>query len=334
MSGFIKLNRDIEGTWIHEDDRYFKAWCTILLNVNWKPANVVIGSKNLFCDVNEALFSLDTWAKKFGKSWNKDKVRRFFNRLETHHYISTKSATKTTRLKVLVSSDCEDEPHDKDTNTDTKMARTPHPIEELRIKELIKSKLTEPLKQSFEEFLKMRKQIKKPLKTSRAIQTKINRLQKYLDEHGEQKTLACITLSLDNEWQDIKMEWLERELKTKQAPKSDNNESHDLESYLAENMHHVELRKMKESGKLDQLKEKLKENQFKLSNIAKAYKNEMITTLFLFEALFLPLGNRLGGSNDKRKLESFQKWVKTLSDYNQNKGDIRQLLKDRNKNLV
>jgi hypothetical protein len=42
----------------------------------------------------------------------------------------------------------------------------------------------------------------------------------------------------------------------------------------------------------------------------------------------MPLGNSLGGSNPERKQESFERIFKKLSDYNQNQGDMRQLVKD------
>lgn len=34
--GFIKLKRDIQGTFIHDNPIYFKAYCDILFNINWE----------------------------------------------------------------------------------------------------------------------------------------------------------------------------------------------------------------------------------------------------------------------------------------------------------
>lgn len=217
-----------------------------------------------------------------------------------------------------------------------KQGATNKELKNKRTKEVKESKLSEPLKLAFEEYLKLRAKKKKAITTPRGLTLKLNRLEKYVKEFGEQKTIDCINLTLDNEYSDIKMEYLENSKKG-QSAKTDSSqkaESYDLESYLLENFRPVDLKYMKKDGRFERWNKQLKENSFKLSNIAKGYKNESISTMFLFEALFMPLGSRLGGSNDIRKLESLQRWIPTLSDYNQNKGDIRKLLKERNKNLA
>jgi hypothetical protein len=130
--------------------------------------------------------------------------------------------------------------------------------------------------------------------------------------------------------------WIPKSIKFQaskgESANCDNSLPLNLSSYLAPFYHKVEHRRMVESGKMQEMQKLLEKESFRLGNIAKSYKNKSITTLFLFEALFLPLGNRLGGSNDTRKLESLQRWEKTLSDYNQGQGDFRKLLKERNKN--
>ena len=333
MKGFVKLNRDIQGTWIHKDPIFFKAWCDILFNVNWEAKTVFIGSIQYNCGAGESLNSLDTWAYIFGRDWNKSKVRRFFKRLTDETLIDTQNERQTTRLKLLDSASCEELRHANETQTDTQMKRKPTPTKELRIKELINSKLSEPLKVVFEEYLAMRKQIRKPLKTGRGINSKIKRLEEYLLKYGEQKTIECVNASIDNEWKDIQMDWFNN-LNGKPNGKTDEPqpETLDLKAYYLQYFREVDLKHAIQDRSFERWTKELEENKFRLGNIAKAYKNKTFTTLLLFELCYMPLGNRLGGSNPQRKLESLIRIYNKFSDYNKNHGDMRQLFDEWRKN--
>ena len=124
--GFIKLKRDIRETWIHKNPLYFRAYCDMLMTVNYTECKTVINGKTLICGVDESLLSLESWAQLFGNEWNKGKVRRFFDRLKKEHVISTIPDTKTTRLRVLKSAHYKGQQHDNSTI----IARYPTPIEE------------------------------------------------------------------------------------------------------------------------------------------------------------------------------------------------------------
>ena len=56
--------------------------------------------------------------------------------------------------------------------------------------------------------------------------------------------------------------------------------------------------------------------------------------MFVFECAFMPLGGKLGGSKPDRKIDSLIRWFKKLSDYNQNQGNLRELLKQHNKQTL
>ena len=101
MIGFIKLHREVTGTWIHKDAILFKAWCDLLLNVNWESKLVLIKGKKMVCNENESLYSFDSWATIFGGEWNKSKVRRFFKKLELDNRISLDNESVTTRLTII-----------------------------------------------------------------------------------------------------------------------------------------------------------------------------------------------------------------------------------------
>lgn len=100
MQGWIKIDRKIQNHWIFKDPDKFKAWITILLEVNHADTKVLIKDSVLNVNRGESLNSLNTWVEKFGKNWNKSKVRRFFDLLEKCDMIQTKSETVTTRLIV------------------------------------------------------------------------------------------------------------------------------------------------------------------------------------------------------------------------------------------
>lgn len=98
MSSWIKLFRDINKHWIWQNSDYLKWWLDILLEVNHAPAKVVINNKIYDCNRGEKLYSLDTWAARWGT--NKSKVRRFLQLLQNDNMIVLKSETQTTRLTV------------------------------------------------------------------------------------------------------------------------------------------------------------------------------------------------------------------------------------------
>ena len=117
--GYISLHRKIIDNWVFKNPDHLKAWITILMVVNHSSAKVIIGGKLFSCDRGESLNSLDTWSDKFGRNWNKSKVRRFFNLLESDHMVVTKSEQKTTRLSV-----CNYDNYQNPRNTDeTQMKR-------------------------------------------------------------------------------------------------------------------------------------------------------------------------------------------------------------------
>lgn len=99
--GWIALHRRIQKHWIYQDPEKYRAWTTILLEVNHSKQKVNIKNNLIEVERGESLNSLDTWAILFGKKWNKSKVRRFFTLLAEDSMIELIPAKKTTHLKVL-----------------------------------------------------------------------------------------------------------------------------------------------------------------------------------------------------------------------------------------
>lgn len=98
MSGWIKLHREINSHWVWSNSEYLKWWIDILIEANHTPAKVLIKGKLYECNRGEKLYSLDTWAKRWGT--NKSKVKRFFDLLQNDKMITYKSETQTTRITI------------------------------------------------------------------------------------------------------------------------------------------------------------------------------------------------------------------------------------------
>jgi len=99
-SGWIKIYRSIRKHWLWDDEKKFKAWVTILLEVNHEPNKALIDGNIISCDRGQKLYSIKTWAKLFGNGWTRQKVRTFFNLLEKDSMIVIKGTSKTTILTV------------------------------------------------------------------------------------------------------------------------------------------------------------------------------------------------------------------------------------------
>lgn len=98
--GYISIHRKIRENWIFDNAEYFKAWITILMEVNFKDSKMLIEGELIECKRGQSLHSLAGWAKSFGNGWTVQKVRTFFKLLESDGNINTEGLRKTTRLTV------------------------------------------------------------------------------------------------------------------------------------------------------------------------------------------------------------------------------------------
>ena len=117
---WIKLHRKIYAHWIFKDAERLRAWIIILGHVNFKEEKVALGNDLLICKRGESLMSLDSWAKLFGKNWNKSKVRRFLNLLQNDSMIVLTNEKITTRLTVCNYDTYQDERNTSETQVKRK----------------------------------------------------------------------------------------------------------------------------------------------------------------------------------------------------------------------
>jgi hypothetical protein len=126
MAGWIKIYRQIENHWVWQNEVYLKAWLTILLNVNYEDKRILISGELIECTRGQSLMSLKSWANLFGKKWTIQKVRTFFELLESDSMINTTGLRKTTRLTVINYDSYQNEQQGENTETILDVTRRQH----------------------------------------------------------------------------------------------------------------------------------------------------------------------------------------------------------------
>lgn len=98
--GFIALHREIKNHWIFQNDQYFKAFVTILIDVNYTAKDTLIDGEIVRCERGSAAYSIPTWVHRLGNNWTRQKVRSFFKLLEKDGIITVRGLRKTTMITV------------------------------------------------------------------------------------------------------------------------------------------------------------------------------------------------------------------------------------------
>ena len=215
MSGWIKIHRSITEHWLYTEKRMFskfEAWNDILLTVNYSEAKCLIKGKLYIIKRGESILSLDNWAKRWG--WDKSKVRRFMDLLKNDGMICLKTDNITTHLTVCKYEDYQDSSNASETRTKHKrntneIQTTPIKEEEEKEKEQEEEKDSNlslllnksELELTFDSYLEMRKQIKKP-----ATPHAVNLIKKKLVQmtnNNESDMCDLLNQSIVNSWVDI-----------------------------------------------------------------------------------------------------------------------------------
>jgi uncharacterized phage protein (TIGR02220 family) len=121
--GYIKLWKKFKENQFWTERRVFskfEAWLDIISEARYQeePGQVVIGNSILTVNRGECLYSLDTWAYRWG--WSRSKVVRVLDLFKKCSQIDTISETVTTRIRVLNYSKYADERNADETQTESK----------------------------------------------------------------------------------------------------------------------------------------------------------------------------------------------------------------------
>lgn len=103
--GWISLHRKMQNNILWQDKPFAKgqAWIDILLSVNHKENEVLLGNEVVKVEPGEMITSIRKLCDRWG--WSNTKVKNFLKLLTNQEMISYKSDTKKTVVKVLNYSD-------------------------------------------------------------------------------------------------------------------------------------------------------------------------------------------------------------------------------------
>ena len=124
MAGWIRLNREIQEHWVYADAEKFKAWCTMIMLVNYQDKTQLIEGDLIQCKRGQSLFSIGTWVQKFGGKWTPQRVKTFFKLLKKDGMINTEGLRKTTRLTI-----CKYETYQSEQPTDNQQVTKKQPAD-------------------------------------------------------------------------------------------------------------------------------------------------------------------------------------------------------------
>ena len=120
-NGWIKLYRKIKDNILWQDKPFSKgqAWIDILMEVNHKENELLLGNETIKVQPGEKITSVRLLCERWG--WSNTKVKNFLDLLEKQRMATHKSDTKKTVIKVLKYSDYQrSENKENDTKTHQK----------------------------------------------------------------------------------------------------------------------------------------------------------------------------------------------------------------------
>lgn len=216
LQGYIKLYRQIQENWLWQERRTFskaEAWIDILLMVNHSDNKVPLGNELIPVKKGSRIISIRQLCEKW--NWSNTKVITFLKMLQADGMITYKSDTKKTVLSVVnwdlyqCGNDTETsrkrhgnvtKTTRKHTNNNDKNENNDENDKEI-CTSIFETYTNNPeLLQTLNDFLKMRKVIKKEM-TERAIKSLLKKLDKFAST--DEGKIAILEQSIISNWADI-----------------------------------------------------------------------------------------------------------------------------------
>lgn len=231
MAGWIKIHRSITDHWLYTEKRCFskfEAWNDILLNANYSDSKTIIKGKIYEIKRGESILSFESWGKRW--NWDKSKVRRFFNLLQSDNMVIMKCDNITTHLTICnydnyqSNGNADETQTERERNADETQVKHERntsefqtkPIEES--KEVKENKELKEVKEKFDfkkscisygfeedlvsEWLAIRK-AKGGINTKTAFDQFIKQVEKTNKNKNE-----ILTIIIGNSWKGFNSEWL------------------------------------------------------------------------------------------------------------------------------
>lgn len=226
--GWIKLHRKLQDCWIWQENEPFdkrSAWVDLLLSANHSDKKILFNGELIIVKRGQVLTSIRKLSAKW--SWSVNRVYRYLRLLESDNMLIKESDNDKTLLTIANYDvyQCS-EYTDGNTvgNTGEYKAETPastpsehkQECKEDKNAKNEKKQIREPkrkqpevyypnderLNQAFVDFVEMRKKIKKPLVTDRAVTRAMNRLQR-LSNGDNDLAIQILEQSIFHDWQDL-----------------------------------------------------------------------------------------------------------------------------------
>ena len=226
--GWIKLHRKLQDCWIWQEKEPFdkrSAWVDLLLSANHSDKKILFNGELIIVKRGQVLTSIRKLSAKW--SWSVNRVYRYLRLLESDNMLIKESDNDKTLLTIVnyeVYQCLEYTDGNTVGNTGEYKAETPAstPSEHKQEckedknaknekKQIRDHKRKQPevyypnderLNQAFVDFVEMRKKIKKPLVTDRAVTRAMNRLQR-LSNGDNDLAIQILEQSIFHDWQDL-----------------------------------------------------------------------------------------------------------------------------------
>ena len=226
--GWIKLHRKLQDCWIWQEKEPFdkrSAWVDLLLSANHSDKKILFNGELMIVKRGQVLTSIRKLSAKW--SWSVNRVYRYLRLLESDNMLIKESDNDKTLLTIVnyeVYQCLEYTDGNTVGNTGEYKAETPastpsehkQECKEDKNAKNEKKQIREPkrkqpevyypnderLNQAFVDFVEMRKKIKKPLVTDRAVTRAMNRLQR-LSNGDNDLAIQILEQSIFHDWQDL-----------------------------------------------------------------------------------------------------------------------------------
>jgi hypothetical protein len=216
LNGYIKLFRQLKDWEWYNDKNVKIVFLDLLLSVNFKDTKW----QGIEIKRGQIVIGLGKYATSLGLSLQE--LRTVFSKLKKTGEITTKATNKHTIITICnfdSYQDFEDKKQAQATNEQqTNNKRTTNEQQqrknvknnknEKNIKDIINNiqkpnNFDDELFAIFKDFLQMRKEIKKPFKSVKALETRINTLSKDVDRYGLENVKEAVKNSIANQYQGI-----------------------------------------------------------------------------------------------------------------------------------
>lgn len=224
QQGWVHLNRSVIDNWVHQDKPfcYFGAWVDLILMANHEARTMPAKGKLITINRGQLFTSLKSLSERWG--WSKGKVERYLNMLENDTMVIKNRDANGTLLTLVNYDNYQGMRDANETQTERRRdsdGTQTGPNKNIKNDNNVKNdKNKEPLRyfpdneqleETFAEFRKMRKAIRKPM-TDKAIDLMLRKLERMSVDPAVQ--VKILEQSIMNNWSDI------YELKNKETQQS------------------------------------------------------------------------------------------------------------------